>query len=77
MLVIRPDPERGVSGVDTAKGPNTGALIVLLSDINKNPQGGGMSEFLVIATVSTLVGALIYLLLGTVRAALASHEGEE
>ena len=35
-----------------------------------------MSEFLVIATVSTL-GALIYLLLGTVSDALASHEGEE
>jgi hypothetical protein len=38
-----------------------------------------MSEFLMIVTVSslTLVGVLIYLLLGTVRAALASHEGEE
>ena len=34
-----------------------------------------MSEFLVIATVSTLVGALIYLLLGTVRAALAYGRG--
>ena len=75
MLVIRPDPERGVSGVDTAKGPTQGPLS--FSDINKNPQGGGMSEFLVIATASTLVGALIYLLLGTVRASLASHEGEE
>jgi hypothetical protein len=38
-----------------------------------------MSEFIVIGTfvVSTLVGVLIYLLLGTVRVALASHEREE
>lgn len=38
-----------------------------------------MSEFLMIATVSSvmLVGVVIYLLLGTVRAALASHEREE
>ena len=38
-----------------------------------------MSEFLIIAivAVSTLVGVLIYLLLGTVRAALASHAREE
>ena len=37
------------------------------------------SEFLIIAivAVSTLGGVLIYLLLGTVRAALASHEREE
>ena len=40
-----------------------------------------MSEFLIIATVavSTVVGVsgvLIYLLLGTVRAALASHARE-
>ena len=36
-----------------------------------------MSEFLIVATVSVmLVGALIYLLLGTVSAALSSH-GEE
>jgi hypothetical protein len=38
-----------------------------------------MSKFIIIATfvVSTLVGVVIYLLLGTVRAALASHEREE
>jgi hypothetical protein len=38
-----------------------------------------MSEFLIVATVSsvTLIGILIYLLLGTVRAALSSHEREE
>jgi hypothetical protein len=38
-----------------------------------------MSEFLMITTVSSvmLVGVVIYLLLGTVRAALASHEREE
>jgi len=38
-----------------------------------------MGEFLIIATlvVSTLVGVLIYHLLGTVRSALASHEREE
>ena len=37
-----------------------------------------MSEF-IIATVavSSLVGLFAYLLLGAVRAALASHEGEE
>ena len=38
-----------------------------------------MSEFLIIATVAvgTLVGLLIYLLLGTVRATLASHGRRE
>jgi hypothetical protein len=38
-----------------------------------------MGEFLIIATVVviTLVGVLIYLLLGTVRAALASHKEDE
>ena len=38
-----------------------------------------MSDLLIIAAVavSTLVGVLIYLLLATVRAALASHEREE
>ena len=38
-----------------------------------------MSEFLLIAAVSsvTLLGVAIYLLVGTVRAALASHEREE
>jgi hypothetical protein len=37
-----------------------------------------MGEFLIAAFVlSTLVGVLIYLLLGTVRTALASHEREE
>ena len=38
-----------------------------------------MREFLIVATVSsvTLVGVLIYFLLGTVRAALSSHEREE
>lgn len=38
-----------------------------------------MSEFIIIGTfvVSTLVGVVIYLLLGTVRAALASHDREE
>ena len=38
-----------------------------------------MSEFLIAATVSSvlLVGALIYFLVGTVRAALSSHEREE
>jgi hypothetical protein len=38
-----------------------------------------MSEFVIIGTfvTSTFVGVAIYLLLGTVRAALASHEGEE
>jgi hypothetical protein len=37
-----------------------------------------MSEFLMIATVSSVmfVGVVIYLLIGTVRAALASHERE-
>ena len=35
-----------------------------------------MSEFLIIAivAVSTLVGSLIYLLFGTIRAGLASHD---
>jgi hypothetical protein len=35
-----------------------------------------MSEFLIVATVSSvmLVGLLIYLVLGTVRASLSSHE---
>ena len=38
-----------------------------------------MSEFLIIAivAVSTLVGVLIYLLLGTIRAALPLVGGEE
>ena len=38
-----------------------------------------MGEFLIIApfVLGTLVGVLIYLLLGTVRAALASHAREE
>ena len=38
-----------------------------------------MSEFLIVTTVSSLalVGLLIYLLVGTVRAALSSHEREE
>ena len=37
-----------------------------------------MSEFVMIAVSSVmLVGVVIYLLLGTVRAALASHEREE
>lgn len=38
-----------------------------------------MSEFLIIAivAVSTLVGVLIYLLLGTIRAGLSSVESEE
>jgi hypothetical protein len=38
-----------------------------------------MSGFLIVATVSsvTLLGLLIYFLLGTVRAALSSHEREE
>jgi len=38
-----------------------------------------MSEVFIIGTfvISTLVGVAIYLLLGTVRAALASHEQEE
>jgi len=38
-----------------------------------------MSEFIIIGTfvVSTLVGVVIYLLLGTVHAALASHDREK
>lgn len=75
----RIEPKRTNPYIGNIKERPSGCASFPLRDKTPNLKRWRMSEFLMIATVSSvmLVGVVIYLLLGTVRAALASHEREE